>query len=36
MQILLNVNLSLNQSLLTFLLYARQAWMTQTILEVSL
>ena len=36
MQILLNVNLSLNQSLLTFLLYVRQAWMTQTILEVSL
>ena len=36
MQILLNVNLSLNQSLLTFLLYVRQASMTQTILEVSL
>ena len=36
MQIFLNVNLSLNQSLLTFLLYVRQASMTQTILEVSL
>ena len=34
--ILLNVNLSLNQTLLTFLLYVRQTWMTQLILVISL
>ena len=34
--ILLNVNLSLNEALLTFLLSARQTWMTQFILGVSL
>ena len=34
--ILLNVNLSLNQTLLRFLLYARQTWMTQVILAISL
>ena len=34
--ILLNVNLSLNQTLLTFLLYVRQTWMTQLILAISL
>ena len=31
-QILLNVNLSLNQTLLTIWLYVRQTWMTQLIL----
>ena len=35
-RILLNVNLSLNQTLLTFLLYVRQIWMTILILAVSL
>ena len=30
-QILLNVNLSLNKTLLTFWLYVRQTWMTLTI-----
>ena len=35
-QILLNVNLSLNQTLLIFLLYVRQTWMTQLILAASL
>ena len=35
-QILLNVNFSLNQTLLTFLLYVRQTWMTQLILAISL
>ena len=34
--ILLIVNLSLNQTLLTFLLYVRQTWMTQLIIEISL
>ena len=34
-QILLIVNLSLNQTVLTFLLYARQTWMTQLILAIS-
>ena len=34
--ILLNVNLSLNQTLLTFLLYVRQTWVSQLILAVSL
>ena len=33
--ILLIVNLSLNQILLTFLLCVRQAWMTQLILAIS-
>ena len=32
----LNVNLSVNQTLLTFLLYVRQTWMTQLILAISL
>ena len=36
LQILLNVNVSLNQTLLTFLLYVRQTWMTQLILALSL
>ena len=35
-RILLIVNLSLNQTLLTFLLCVRQTWMTQLILAVSL
>ena len=35
-RILLNVNLSLNQTLVTFLLYVRQTWMTQLILAISL
>ena len=35
-QIFLTVNLSLNQTLLTFLLYVRQTWMTQSILTISL
>ena len=35
-QILLIVNLSLNQTLLTFLLCVRQTWMTQLILAISL
>ena len=30
------VNLSLNQTLLTFLLYVRQTWMTQLILAIYL
>ena len=34
--ILLIANLSLNQTLLTFLLCVRQTWMTQLILEISL
>ena len=34
-QILLIVNLSLNQTLLTFLLCVRQTWMTQLILTIS-
>ena len=33
--ILLIVNLSLNQTLLTFLLCVRQTWMTQLILAIS-
>ena len=32
--ILLNVNLSLNQTLLTFLLYLREIWITQLILAI--
>ena len=35
-QILLIVNLSMNQSLLIFLLYVRQIWMSQLILAISL
>ena len=35
-QILLIVNLSLNQTLLTFWLYVKQTWMTQLILAISL
>ena len=35
-RILLNVNLSLNQTLLTFWLYVRQTWMTQLILVIFL
>ena len=35
-QILLIVNLSLNQTLLTFFLYVRQTWMTQLTLAISL
>ena len=35
-QILVIVNLSLNQNLLTFLLCVRQIWMNQLILEISL
>ena len=35
-RILLNVNLSLNQTLLTFLLYVRQTWTAQFILAISL
>ena len=35
-QILLIVNLSLNQTLLTFLLCVRQNWMNHLILEISL
>ena len=34
--ILLNMNLSLNQTLLTFLLYVRQTWITQLTLAFSL
>ena len=34
-QILWNVNLSLNQTLLIFLLYLRQTWMTKLILAIS-
>ena len=34
-QILSNVNLSLNQILLTFWLYVRQTWMTQLVLATS-
>ena len=33
---LLIVSLSLNQTLLTFLLYVRQTWMAQLILAISL
>ena len=36
LQTLLIANLSLNQTLLTFLLCVRQAWMTQLILAISL
>ena len=35
-RILLNVNLSLSQTLLTFLVSARQTWITQLILAISL
>ena len=35
-RILLIENLSLNQTLLTFLLYMRQTWMTQLILAIFL
>ena len=35
-RILLNVNLSLNQTFRTFLLYVRKTWMTQLILTISL
>ena len=35
-QILLIVNLSLNQTVLTFLLCVRQTWMAQLILAISL
>ena len=35
-QILLIVNPSLNQTLLTFLLYVRKTWTTQLILAISL
>ena len=35
-RILLIVDLSLNQTLLTFLLYVRQTWMAQLILEIYL
>ena len=35
-RVLLNVYLSLNQSLLTFWLYVRQIWITQLILAISL
>ena len=35
-QILLILNLSLNPTLLTFLLSVRQTWMTESILAVSL
>ena len=35
-RILLNLNLSLNETLLTFLPYVRQTWMTQLILAISL
>ena len=35
-RILLFVNLSLSQTLLTFSLYMRQTWMTQLILPISL
>ena len=34
--ILLNLNFSLNQTLLIFLLYVRQTWMTQLIVAISL
>ena len=34
LQILPNVNLSLNKTLLTFWLYVRETWMTQLILAV--
>ena len=34
--VLLNLNLSLNQTLLTILLYVTQTWMTQLILVISL
>ena len=36
LQILLNVNSSLNQTLMTFLLYVRQTWMTLLFLVISL
>ena len=35
-RMLVVVNLSLNQTLLTFLLYVRQTWMTQLTLAISL
>ena len=35
-QILLIVNLSLNQTLLTILLYVKQTWMTHLVLAISL
>ena len=35
-RILLNVNLSFNQALLTFLLYGRQTWIIQLIPAISL
>ena len=35
-QTLLIVNLPLNQTLLTFLLYVRQTWITQLIVAISL
>ena len=35
-QTLLNVNLFLNETLLTFLLCVRQTWMVQLILAISL
>ena len=35
-QIFFNVNLSLNQPLLTFSLYVRQTWTNQLILTISL
>ena len=35
-RILLNANLSLNQTLLTLLIYEEQTWMTQLILAISL
>ena len=35
-RILLNANLSLNQTLLTLLIYEKQTWMTQLILAISL
>ena len=33
--ILLNANLSLNETLLTFLLYVKETWITQLILTIS-
>ena len=35
-RILLDVNLPLNQTFLTFMLYVRQTWMTQFIVTISL
>ena len=34
-RILFNLNLSLNQTILTFLVYERQTWLTQLILAIS-